>query len=71
MPAHERAHILADLLADWLAALVAAARADTSKSTGDTYPGGRVERELEEVCETCDDFLSLVRGRAITVRKGA
>ena len=31
----------------------------TSKSTRKEYPGGRVERELEEVLETCDDFLAL------------
>jgi hypothetical protein len=31
----------------------------TSKTTGSTYPGGKVERELEEVVETCDDFLAL------------
>ena len=39
-----------------------------SKRTGETYPGGRVERELEEVCETADDFLALAAGRAAPVR---
>ena len=34
-----------------------------SKRTGRTYPGGKVERELEEIGETCDDFLSLALGR--------
>ena len=35
----------------------------TSKTTGKTYPGGKVERELEEVEETCDDFLTLLSGK--------
>ena len=34
-----------------------------SKSTGRTYPGGKVERELEEIGETCDDFLTLALGK--------
>ena len=34
-----------------------------SKRTGRTYPGGKVERELEEIEETCDDFLTLALGR--------
>lgn len=29
-----------------------------SKSTGRTYPGGKAERELEEVEETIEDFLT-------------
>jgi hypothetical protein len=40
-----------------------------SKTTGDVYPGGKVERELEEVCETADDFLELLRGRAVAPRE--
>ena len=40
----------------------------TSKTTGDTYPGGKVERELEEVCETADDFINLAYGRAVQTR---
>ena len=39
-----------------------------SKTTGETYPGGKVERELEEVCDTADDFLALAAGRAVPVR---
>eukprot|EP00306_Pavlova_sp_CCMP459_P004770 CAMPEP_0185158680 /NCGR_PEP_ID=MMETSP1139-20130426/2561_1 /TAXON_ID=298111 /ORGANISM="Pavlova sp., Strain CCMP459" /LENGTH=465 /DNA_ID=CAMNT_0027723825 /DNA_START=95 /DNA_END=1492 /DNA_ORIENTATION=- len=31
-----------------------------SKSTKQTYPGGKVERELEEVSETFDDFMRLM-----------
>lgn len=31
----------------------------TSKSSGREYRGGKVERELEEVGETCDDFLAI------------
>ena len=31
-----------------------------SKSTKKTYLGGKVERELEEICETAEYFLSLV-----------
>ena len=42
----------------------------TSKTTGSTYPGGKVERELEEVCETADDFISLSYGRAIEQKDG-
>ena len=33
-----------------------------------TYPGGKVERELEEVCETLDDFLALAAGRSVEAR---
>ena len=40
-----------------------------SKSTGETYPGGKVERELEEVGETCDDFLDLLAGKVVEQRK--
>lgn len=32
-----------------------------SKRTKDTYPGGKVERELEEVCDTTDDFLRIAK----------
>mmetsp|Transcript_3169 Transcript_3169/g.8186 ORF Transcript_3169/g.8186 Transcript_3169/m.8186 type:complete len:178 (+) Transcript_3169:17-550(+) len=32
----------------------------TSKTTGDTYPGGKVERELEEAVETARDYCGLV-----------
>ena len=42
----------------------------TSKTTGATYPGGKVERELEEVCETADDFINLAYGRAVEARDG-
>lgn len=35
-----------------------------SSSSGTLYPGGRVERELEEVGETCDAFVALAEGRA-------
>ena len=35
----------------------------TSKTTEDLYPGGKVERELEEVCDTAADFLALAAGR--------
>lgn len=31
-----------------------------SKTTGDTYPGGKVERELEEAVETAEDYCNLV-----------
>ena len=34
----------------------------TSKRSGRDYPGGKVERELEEISETCDDFLTLAAG---------
>lgn len=34
-----------------------------SKSTGRTYPGGKVERELEEVSDTIDDFFELAANR--------
>lgn len=33
----------------------------TSKRTQDTYPGGKVERELEEVEDTVSDFLRLLK----------
>jgi|TARA_B110000196_G_scaffold35976_1_gene27006 hypothetical protein len=42
----------------------------TSKTTGSTYPGGKVERELEEVCDTADDFINLAYGRAVEQRAG-
>ena len=35
----------------------------TSKTTEDVYPGGKVERELEEVCDTAADFLALATGK--------
>ena len=41
-----------------------------SKTTGSTYKGGKVERELEEVCETADDFLALATGRPVPERDG-
>ena len=41
----------------------------TSKRTGETYPGGKVERELEEVCDTAGDFILLVQGKAAPVRE--
>ena len=41
-----------------------------SKTTGETYLGGKVERELQEVCETADDFLALAAGRSVEVRDG-
>lgn len=31
-----------------------------SKTTGDTYPGGKVERELEEAVETARDYCDVV-----------
>ena len=37
----------------------------TSKKSGKTYQGGKVERELEEVEETCDDFLTLAMGKSL------
>ncbi len=40
-----------------------------SKSTGETYPGGKVERELEEVSETLDDFFELAAGRLAPKRE--
>ncbi|KAL1530696.1 hypothetical protein AB1Y20_001595 [Prymnesium parvum] len=40
----------------------------TSKTTKATYPGGKVERELEEVCETLDDFLALAAGKDVEIR---
>ena len=40
-----------------------------SKTTGETYPGGKVERELEEVCETGEDFLALLSGRVVEARQ--
>ena len=39
-----------------------------SKTTGDTYLGGKVERELEEVCDTASDFLLLLQGKSPPVR---
>ena len=39
-----------------------------SKTTGETYPGGKVERELEEVCDTASDFLALAAGKPVPVR---
>ena len=33
-----------------------------------TYPGGKVERELEEVCETLDDFVALAAGQTVPPR---
>ena len=41
-----------------------------SKTTGSVYPGGKVERELEEVCDTADDFINLAFGRAVEQRAG-
>ena len=41
-----------------------------SKTTGSVYPGGKVERELEEVCETAEDFLTLAGGQMIDMREG-
>jgi len=41
-----------------------------SKTTGSTYTGGKVERELEEVCDTADDFINLAYGRAVEQRAG-
>lgn len=32
----------------------------TSKTTGDTYPGGKLERELEEVSDTFDEYVALL-----------
>mmetsp|Transcript_34840 Transcript_34840/g.109407 ORF Transcript_34840/g.109407 Transcript_34840/m.109407 type:complete len:161 (-) Transcript_34840:179-661(-) len=32
----------------------------TSKTTGETYPGGKPERELEEVEETLEDYLRVI-----------
>ena len=40
-----------------------------SKRTGKTYNGGKVERELEEIEETCDDFVMLARGKPIQAEK--
>jgi hypothetical protein len=40
----------------------------TSKTTGDDYPGGKVERELEEVCDTAADFILLAQGKPAPVR---
>ncbi|KAL3918488.1 MAG: hypothetical protein SGPRY_006000 [Prymnesium sp.] len=40
-----------------------------SKTTKATYPGGKVERELEEVCETLEDFLALAYGREVDARE--
>ena len=41
----------------------------SSKSTGEVYPGGKVERELEEISETCDDFLALLAGKTVEMKK--
>jgi len=41
-----------------------------SKTTGAIYPGGKVERELEEVCETLDDFVALAAGQVVEERDG-
>ena len=41
-----------------------------SKTTGSTYTGGKVERELAEVCDTADDFINLAYGRAVEQRAG-
>ena len=40
----------------------------TSQTTGETYPGGKVERELEEVCETLEDFIALAAGQTVPTR---
>ena len=40
----------------------------TSKTTGDDYTGGKVERELEEICDTASDFLLLAQGKPAPVR---
>lgn len=40
-----------------------------SKTTGDTYTGGKVERELEEVVDTASDFILLVQGKAAPIRE--
>ena len=42
----------------------------TSKTTGDVYPGGKAERELEEVCDTFSDFLLLASGKPAPQRDG-
>ena len=39
-----------------------------SKTTGAAYPGGKVERELEEIVETCDDYIALAAGRQLPNR---
>ena len=41
----------------------------TSKTTGDIYPGGKVERELEEACDTASDFIALAAGKSVPVRE--
>ena len=41
-----------------------------SKTTGKVYRGGKVERELEEVCETADDFLALAAGQPVEAKDG-
>tara|TARA_B110001452_G_C15187772_1_gene412523 strand:- start:592 stop:1179 length:588 start_codon:yes stop_codon:yes gene_type:complete len=41
-----------------------------SKTTGETYLGGKVERELQEVCETAEDFIALASGRPVEARDG-
>jgi hypothetical protein len=40
-----------------------------SKTTKMTYSGGKVERELEEVCDTVDDYMALARGEAVEQRE--
>lgn len=40
-----------------------------SKTTKMTYSGGKVERELEEVCDTVDDYVALARGEAVEQRE--
>ena len=40
-----------------------------SKTTKMTYSGGKVERELEEVCDTVDDSMALARGEAVEQRE--
>ena len=39
-----------------------------SKTTGARYDGGKVERELEEIAETCDDYFELAQGRMVAAR---
>jgi len=40
----------------------------TSKRTGETYPGGKVERELEEICDTAADFILLAQNKPAPAR---
>ena len=35
-----------------------------SKTTGKTYKGGKVEREMEEIVETAEEWLALAKGAA-------